>query len=194
MGLVLVTAPATEPVTLVEAKAHLRVDVGDDDALISGLVKGAREQFESDTRRALVTQTWDLVLDAFPAEAELKLPLPPLASVTSITYKDQDGNVLTYPAANYVVDTSELFGRIVLKSGFTWPSTTLWAAGAVLVRFVAGYGAAAAVPQGAKQAILLLVGHWYENREAVAVQPGLTAVDLPMAYDRLMWQMRALGF
>lgn len=194
MGLVLVTAPSGEPVTLAEAKAHLRVDITDDDVSIAGFIKGAREQFELDTRRALITQTWDLTLDAFPSASELELPLPPLASVTSITYKDVDGNVQTFPAASYVVDVSELFGRIVLKSGYTWPSTTLWAAGAVVVRFVAGYGAAAAVPQGAKQAILLLVAYWYENREAVAVQPGIVAVELSLAYDRLMWQLRALSF
>jgi uncharacterized phiE125 gp8 family phage protein len=189
MGLVLVTAPATEPVTLVETKAHLRVDITDDDVQIGSLVTAAREQLETDTRRALVTQTWDLVLDAFPREAKLELPLPPLASVTSITYKDADGITQTFPAGNYVVAVSEIFGRIVLKSGFTWPSTTLWSADAVAVRFVAGYGGAAAVPQTAKQAILLLVGHWYENREAVVVA-GVTAREVPMGYERLMWLLR----
>lgn len=189
MGLVLVTGPAAEPVTLAEAKAHLRVDIADDDALISSLITAARGQLEGDTRRAFVTQTWDYTLGSFPPARKLDLPLPPLASVTSITYKDAEGNVSTFPSANYVVDTSEVFGRIVLKDGYTWPSTILWPAAAVTVRFVAGYGTAAAVPQTAKQALLLLVGHWYENRETV-IAAGVLAREVPMAYERLMWQLR----
>jgi len=191
MGLMLVTPPAEEPVSLADAKAHLRVDISDDDALIATLIKAARELFENYTRRALVTQTWDLVLDAFPAERELELPRPPLQSVTSITYKEADGSVQTFPTSEYVVDTSGMFGRVVLKSASTWPSVQLWPAGAVTVRFVAGYGGASGVPQAAKHAILLMVAYWYENREAVAVQPGVIAKELPMAYERLMWQLRA---
>ncbi len=190
MGLVLVTGPAAEPVTVAEAKAQLRVDITDDDPLITSDILAAREMLERDTRRALITQTWDLVLDAFPADALLTLPLPPLSSVVSVTYKDQAGNVQTFSADNYVVDTSGLFGRIVLKDGVSWPSDTLWPAGGATVRFVAGYGDATMVPQLAKMAILLLVGHWYENREAV-IAAGVMAREVPMAYERLMWLLRA---
>ncbi len=192
MGLVLVTAPGVEPVSLAEAKSHLRVDTTDDDALITALITAAREQVENDTRRALVTQTWDYVLDAFPSGSEIVLPLPPLQSVTSITYRDKDGNSSTFDASNYVVDTAGMFGRVVLKSGVTWPSVTLYPAGAVTVRFVAGYGDAGAVPQSLKQAILLLVGHLYENREAAIM--GTIVRDLPLGYDALVWQRRALRF
>lgn len=191
MALVLVTPPAQEPVPLAEAKAHLRVDTADDDALIQALIVAAREHVEHIIRRALVTQTWDLILDAFPAD-EIMLPRPPLQSVSSITYRLQDGTVVTLDPANYVVDTKSEPGRVVLAPGRSWPSDPLYAAGAVTVRYVAGYGDPAAVPVAIKQAILLLVGHWYENREAVAV--GHTVIQLPMTVDALLWPYRVWWF
>ena len=190
MALVLATAPSEEPVTLQEAKSHLRVDAADDDALITSLITAARETVEHITRRALVTQTWDYFLDAFPSGDELALPLPPLRAVTSITYKDKDGNVSTFDASNYVVDTASEPGRVVLKSSATWPSATLWPASAVTVQFDAGYGGAADVPQAIKQGLLLLVGHLYENREAIV--PGTVLREIPMGVDALLWPYRVL--
>lgn len=107
-----------------------------------------------------MTQTWDLVLDAFPA-GEIRLPLPPLQSVTSVTYTDTDGASQTLDAGQYTVDTAN--ARIVPVS--SWPSTKAVPA-AVVIRYVCGYGAAAAVPASIKAAILLLTGDLFENREA----------------------------
>lgn len=164
------TGPTQEPVTLPEAKAQCRVDIDDDDKLISSYIVSARRTAELIARRAFITQTIDLVMDEFPAEAELFLPCAPLQSVTHIKYTDSDGNESTFSSDSYIVDTYSEPGRVVLKTGESWPGTTLQAANGVVVRFVAGYGDDPAdVPEVYRQAIQLLVGHWYENREEVVV-------------------------
>lgn len=89
----LITAPAVEPVTVAEARAHLYVGHSDDDAIIGAFIAAAREDCEHRTQRALVTQTWERTLDGFPAA--ISLPMAPLASVTSVKYIDGDGNEQT---------------------------------------------------------------------------------------------------
>lgn len=192
MALKLYAAPSTEPVSLAEAKAQCRVDSTDDDAFITGLIAAAREMAEKVARRAFVTQTWDLVLDAWPDSDQIELPRPPLQSVMSVTYVDDDGVSATFPSSSYLVDTDSEPGRVVLKTGYTWPSATLQAANGVRVRFVAGYGAAAAVPAHLAAAIKLLVGHWYENREATAA--GDVAREVPLGVQALLTLDRNLGF
>lgn len=192
MGLTLVTGPSDEPLLAVEAKSHLRVDIADDDVLIAGLITAAREMAEMITRRALITQTWNYVMDAFPGCDRLELPLPPLQSVISITYVDSDGNSGMVSSDDYIVDTGSVPGRIVLKSGATWPGTALRAANGVTMQFVCGYEEANDVPQAIKQAMLLYIGHLYENREATVgvgnVQP------IPFGIDALLWPYRVMGF
>ena len=194
MALKLITAPATEPVTTSEAKSHLRVDTTADDTLIGTLITAARQHVENHLRRALITQTWELVTDAFPVGDVIRLPLPPLVSVTSIKYTDEDGNESTLSSAAYVVDTDSTKGRVVLKSGETWPSDTLAAANGVRVRYVAGYGEASAVPRPIRQAILLLIGTLYENRESVLVAQGVTVAQLPFGVEALLMPYRIFGW
>lgn len=194
MTLKLITAPATEPVTASEAKSHLRVDTTADDTLIGTLITAARQHVENHLRRALITQTWELVMDAFPAGDVIRLPRPPLVSVTSIKYTDEDGNESTFSSAAYVVDTDSTKGRVVLKSGETWPSDTLAAANGVRVRYVAGYGEASAVPRPIRQAILLLIGTLYENRESVLVAQGVTVAQLPFGVEALLMPYRIFGW
>lgn len=203
-----VTAPAEEPLTLAEAKAHLRVDASNEDDLIAALIVAARELAETRQRRALVTQTWDLTLDRWPygggyydrairqmgpgsplwlpntGQLPIELPRPPLQSVTSIAYVDPEGNSQTLDPSAYVVSTGTP-GRIAPAYGLTWPSIRNQI-DAVTIRYVAGYGAASAVPKATKQAILLLVGHLYENREAVAVNVGANILELPMGVEALL--------
>ena len=204
-GLTLVTAPAAEPVSLAEAKAHLRIDSADDDSLIGALITAAREAAEAHTRRALVSQTWRLTLDRFPAAplpwwdgvrqaadtpgdgGVIELPRPPLVSVTSVTVYDDADNPTVTPAASYYVDADNEPGRVVLRSGKTWPVVGRVAGGVELL-FVAGYGAASAVPQALRQGMLLLIGRLYENREAEAAPPGL-----PPAVTALWRPYRVLG-
>lgn len=185
MNLKLVTPPAVEPLTLAEVKAHLRVDSADEDSLIDGYLTAAREMCELEARRAFVTQTFDLAFDDWPVDGCLPLPRPPLQSVTSITYWTSDNVQLTMPAGDYLVDTVSEPGMVRMGYNKSWPTSTLRAGPAITVRFVAGYGLAAAVPQRYKQAILLLCGHFYENREQVAT--GVTVVQMP---DAVRWLLQ----
>src|SRR5512139_2288241 len=101
----LITAPTVEPVTTAETKSHLRVDTTADDTLIGTLITAARQDSEEYLNRALVTQTWDLYMDGFPTTTKIKVPLPPLQSITSIKYYDEDDVEATMTATDYIVDT-----------------------------------------------------------------------------------------
>lgn len=186
-GLVVSTAPTTEPLTTAEAKLHLRVDHSDEDTLIDNLIEAARNTIEARTGRALITQTLDMYLDRFPYGAEpILLPRPPLVSVTSIVYTDSDGTAnTTWTSTNYIVSTSREPGRVSLAYGVAYPAT-YYAPDVVRVRYVAGYGAASAIPEGLRAAMLLLIGHWFTNREAVVV--GTIATALPFAVEALIQQ------
>lgn len=163
-----------------------------EDGLLSGLIAAAREDCEKFQNRAFITQTWELWLDAWPSKDYIKLPLPPLQSVTSIKYYDVDDTEYTfYDSENtdYIfIDTKSEPGWVVLNYGEGWPDAMLRPANAVCVTFVAGYGAASAVPRNVKQAMLLLIGNWYENREAVVI--GTISSELPLAVDRLLTKDR----
>ena len=145
------------------------------DPILVMLIAAATKAAEAETRRALVTQTWDMSLDRFPGW-EMHVPLPPLQSVTSITYVDSDGVTQTLAADQYVVDTKSEPARITPAYGCVWPSTR-WQANAVTVRFVAGYGAAGAVPSGIKAWMALRIKTQWDNRDALNLGAG--AVSMP---------------
>jgi uncharacterized phiE125 gp8 family phage protein len=166
------------------------------DPELNALIKASRVQAEMFTRRAFVTQTWSLLLDGFPSFSTelIRLPLPPLQSISSVNYVDVNGVTPTlWAASNYIVDAPEgdyaQRGRITLAYGEVWP-VTRDIANAVTIEFIAGYGAAAAVPQGIKQAMLLMIGHWYANRESVNV--GNIVNEVPQSANALLWGYRAL--
>ena len=164
-----VTGPADEPLSLEEMKEHLRVDAADEDALIADYIAAARGAAEAYTGRAFVTQTWQAHFTGWPADGVLELPLPPLQSVAWVKYTTDAGVLKTLSASVYRVVTATEPGCIVLASNQSWPSETLDAGLPVVVQFVCGYGGAAAVPAGVKQALRWLVGHMTENREAVTM-------------------------
>jgi uncharacterized phiE125 gp8 family phage protein len=164
----LVTPPTVEPATIEELKAHLYIDHNADDALLAIYLAAARATVEEVTWRAILPQTWDLYLDAWPADGVIVLPRPPLASVTSVTYRDDENVTSTVSASVYEVDTASEPGRVLLAAGQSWPSATLAASGAIRVRFVAGWASAAVVPPMIKAATLLLAGEAYLVREAVS--------------------------
>jgi len=166
-GLTLVTAPTVEPVSSTEAKAQLRLEVSDDDTLVGTLITTARRRAEAFLNRALIHQTWDLTLDAFPDAAWITMPLPPLVSITSVKYVDTAGTTQTWATANYTVDVSRTPGRVALAYNVDWP-VTRDVVNAVTIRFVAGYGAAATdVPADLVQGIKILVAALYENRDGM---------------------------
>jgi uncharacterized phiE125 gp8 family phage protein len=184
-------APAEAVVSLAEAKAHLRVEHADEDAYIQSLVNAATSHLDGwsgTLGRALVEQTWEVTLDAFPVGA-IHLPLGDVIAVVSVVYDDTAGDEQTVPPTDYVLDNRSLDGWVVPVSGVSWPDT-LDAVNAVRVRYTAGYGAASAVPAAIKHAILMLVAHWYANREAVNVGNIITA--FPMAVDALTHPFRVL--
>ena len=187
MTIVEVTAPAAEPVSLVEAKAHLRVDISDDDAYITSLIIVARRSCERIANQKFVQQTWNLIMDGFPGSQELELPktLSPLLSVSHIKYYDDEDADTTFNASNYVVDIYSIPARIVLKSGSSWPADVLRIVNGVEVQVVVGYGDDPDVPMEYKQAMLLAVGHYYENREDVVI--GTIVTKLPRGIKDLLW-------
>ena len=177
-----VTVPASVlPVSIAEAKEHLRVEFADDDNYITALIGAAVDYVERHTRRALMPQTVLLTRDDFPDVIEP--PLPPLQSVASISYIDTEGSPQTLNPSTYDIDNVSEPGRIVSSIGNQWPSTSI-AINAVSVTFIAGYVDAASVPPQIKQAILLSIGHWYENREQVV--EGKSFSELPMGVEALL--------
>lgn len=158
------TAPATEPVTSAEAKLHCRVDHTAEDAIFTRIIKAARECAEAKMHRAFVHTTFDYSLDGFPPDDwGILLPRPPLSSVTSISYTDENGDAQTMDAAEYVVSTAHQPGRVTLAYGESWPSTYN-EADVVTIRLVAGYGAtAASVPENIKEDLLRLVYAMYHR-------------------------------
>lgn len=188
MALKLVTAPAAEPVTLDEARAHLRitdatgsVDPDAEALYLEALIVMAREMVEKHLERALITQTLDLVLDKAPSIFDV--PMPPLQSVTGVYVTDVDGQESAVDASNYYTDTGSEPGRIALSAYGSWPTHRGFAS--FRVRFVAGYGLAAAVPQTIKTAILLTVAALYADRE----HP-----ELPAAAKTLLAPYRILRY
>lgn len=185
MALKQTIAPSIEPVTLTEAKLHLRVDTTTEDTLITTLISTARQYCEGYQRRAYITQTWELWLDSFPADDRIDMPLPPLQSITSIKYYDIADVEHTMPAADYFADVKSQPGRVSLVYNKTWPAEALRPANGVCITFMVGYGlTAASVPEKAKQSILLLVAHYFENRESVSAGQ---LYEAPQAVDALLW-------
>ena len=169
MALQRITAPVLWPISLADVKAHCRVDLNDDDALLQTLLEAATEMAEQATGRALCTQTWELSLEAFPPSSNTHsqafvLTRVPLQSVTRLSFTDALGVNQDFLPADYSLNNCDDFGFSTVVPAFA----TLWPIGArdIKVRFVAGYADASAVPASIKQWIKLQVAAMYENREA----------------------------
>ncbi len=160
-NLLIVTPPAIEPVDLVEAKAHLRVDGTQDDTLIASLISGARQVAESLLGRAFITQTLRLLSDTAP-ERIFTLPRAPVQSVTHIkTYDDADV-ATTLSSSLYMLDLAD--SRISLRNNAQWPAVSR-AINGFEVQYVAGYGPAASdVPVALRRELLAHTAHLYHHR------------------------------
>jgi len=164
-GIVLVTAPAVEPVTLSEAKQQIGIPATNtnSDAIINQCLLGARQFVEDWLGRSAIETEWREAFDKFPSE--FRPMRSPLISVTSITYTDTDGDSQTVAAADYVVDVYADPGRITRAYGVAWP-TPKAQINTVLLTYKAGYGTAPSdVPKTLKQVVLMLAAHWFDTPE-----------------------------
>lgn len=171
-----------------ELKLYLRIDGSDDDSLLEGFITAARLSVEKYTNTKLIAQTWDMYLDRLPGATindsllgtggvvdgalsevfgpvkAIKLPFPPLRSVTHFKTFDNADTEYTFDSSNYIVDTSDQVGRLALRQTSTWPSTWLRTINGIQIRFICGYGGASDVPFALKQAIMEIAGIYYNSR------------------------------
>jgi len=168
MSLRLITAPTTQPVTTAEAKAWARIDTADDDAVVDSLIAATTRHIERITGIGIMTQTWEQVLDSFPADGSILLTRGPVTAITSVKYYDADSVLQTIDPANYVLDAAADPQWLVRASSYSWPAV---ASGInnVEIRFTCAV--AAADLADLKTAILMLVAFWYRDREAMGSIP-----------------------
>lgn len=187
MTAIVTTPPASEPVTLEEARAQLRLTGEAEDGLLGRLIAAARAQVERATRRALVTQGWRLYLDAWPPGRVVRLPVAPVASVETITVYDGDGMPVALDPQAYRLDGAAEPPRLKVSAGA--PAGVSGFNG-IEIDFTAGYGAGSTdVPQPLRHAVLLLAAHWFEHREAVA---DIGALGMPPGVAALLSSYRML--
>lgn len=179
------TEPSGEPISLAEAKTHLRVDHDEENGMIQILIQAAREIAEKTTNRSLITQTRTIKLDYFPRCGEFKIPYGPISSDPDdfvITYYDENEVLQTLDSDDYWLDTTSGIPRVRIKN--SWPST-FDMPNAVIIEYVAGYGTSSDVPKRIKQAMYLILGHLYENKEQVM---DTQMYELPFGADVLLNQ------
>jgi len=182
MQRILLEGPAVEPVLLAEAKAHLRLDGAAEDDLLAAMLAAARVTVETEIRAALIAQKWRALFDFWPREGVL-LPLRPVLSVEAVRAIDGAGSATVLPPADYELrlpdGTVRLVGRPLAAERFE-------------IDFTAGYGASGLdVPQPLRQAIRLLVTHWFEHR--AAAMEGEGAGPTPLGYRALVAPYRRLA-
>ena len=183
MSAILNTPPLVEPVSLSEARAHLRVTHGDDDTYISTLIKTARTSVEAQTGLGLISQAWSVFLDDWPQGGVIKIPLAPVIDVTDIkVYGDDDVAAIIDPA-HYYEDRTSRPSRIVLRGSRTWAKPAR-AANGIEILLNVGFGAtSASVPEPLREAVLQLVGRWYAMRgDGVGDEKSLLIAQLLRPY------------
>lgn len=171
MSLLKITDATAEPFELAAVKVHLHETLTDtdNDALITRLIKVARQAAEERTERTLLATTWQIQLDAFPCVIQLERP--PVVAVAWLKYIDAAGVLQTLDPAAYQVDIAKAPGRIAPAYGYHWPQTRAQTFGAVTVQYTAGYANVAAIPEQIRHWILLAITEMYENRNRSAERP-----------------------
>lgn len=194
-GLSTLHEPKSEPVSLPEASLFIRqVDEGDN-RVVERLIAAARHHVEQLTRRAFVTRTLQATFDDWPScrdfykrrdEPELILPnATPLKQIVKVEYLDLDRVTQTLATTVYQAVTNKEPGRLRRRKEQVWPDTSD-EPDAITVTYQVGYGTDDDVPDDAKTAILMLVAHWYENREAVDVSTGGTVTTVPHGFSAIV--------
>ena len=189
MALVMTSGPASEPVTVAEAKAHMRIDGTVEDVLIASLIVTSRLHVEAALDLALINQSWTLILDRWPPGPEVDIPLAPLQAVNAVKVKNSAGVPSTVSPTNYLVDLASKPPRIVWNNAARADPGV--PAGGIEIEFAAGFGASAAnVPAPLKHAVLMLTAHWYEHRDANEI--GASAARIPDAISDLIQPFRKI--
>ena len=189
MSLVMTSPPAAEPVTVADAKAHMRIDTDAEDVLIGSLILTSRLHIETALSLALITQSWTLVLDRWPRGREIDLPIAPLRSVGGVRVIDASGHATTVSDRSYLVDLAARPPRLVWNtSALPLPGR---AANGIEIDLTAGFGdSAASVPAPLKHAILMLTAHWYEHRDPREI--GQDGARIPDAVSDLIAPFRTI--
>ena len=187
MASILVRPPAAEPVTLAEAKAHLRVTHGEEDALIGALITSARRVAEAKTGLCFIAQEWTVFRDTWPEDGLFTLPLSPVLAIEDLAvHGEEEGQRAVIEPSHYVSDLASRPARLMLRGSRQWqkPGRAL---NGISITLQAGFGPAPDdVPQPLRQAVLMLVAHWYAHRGDESA-PGVTS-----AVDALLRPYRAV--
>ena len=188
MSAILLIPPAAEPWSVAEAKTFLRVEHGDDDAVIAALIAAARGHVEALSRRALLVQRWRCVLDAWPANGRIDPRVGPLRSLIAARVYDQGNNAHAIDTGSFVIDAA---ANIIASPCWALPLPGRGTAG-IELDIELGYGTNAGdVPGPLRHAIRLLVAHWYENRGLAAI--GGDVAMLPAGLGSLVAPFRMLS-
>jgi uncharacterized phiE125 gp8 family phage protein len=181
--------PAAEPVTVADAKAHMRIDTDAEDVLIGSLLLTSRLHIETALSLALITQSWTMTLDRWPSARQLDLPLAPLRSIDEVRVKDARGDATEVPEQNYLVDLASRPPRLVWNN--CAPPLPGLAAKGIEIDLTAGFGDTAdTVPAPLKHAILMLAAHWYEHRDPQEI--GAAGARIPDAVGDLINPFRTI--
>ena len=187
----LLAGPSVEPVTLAQAKVFVRVDDTVEDGFISTLVTAARLHIEGTTGRAMISQSWRVVCDDWPPDRAIILPVAPLISITAINVYENDGTPTSLSLAQFQPETKTAPARIFVPASISGVPAMREHNG-IEIDYVAGFGPAGDdVPGDLRQALLSLVGYWFEHRDAVVIA-GSGAV-VPPGFDRLVAAYRSIG-
>lgn len=185
----LITDVSTELVSLAELKTHLRIDVTDEDSYLPALITAAREYCEQFTGRTIGTKTLEGILNDFPCDY-IDLYESPIQSITSVKYTDADGDETTWDSSYYISNLDVIPEKIYPAYGLTFPAFVPYPSGAVRIRYQAGH-TSANLPESIKQAILLVAGDLYENREATSEK---RVYELPFSVKALLMPYRVRWF
>lgn len=189
MSLVMTIPPAVEPVSVADAKAHMRIDGDGEDVLIASLLLTSRLHIEVALSLALITQSWTMTLDRWPAGRDVELPLTPLRSVDEVRAKNAAGVAIAVPAEGYLVDLASRPSRLVWNN--MAPPVPRVRTNGIEIDMTAGFGSTGdSVPAPLKHAILMLTAHWYEHRDPGEI--GSADARIPDAVSALINPFRTI--
>jgi uncharacterized phiE125 gp8 family phage protein len=189
MGLIRITEPTAEPLTLQEAKDWVRESTNDNDSLLTALITVARQEAENRCGRAIALARFRLTLDEFPPQIDLPYPL--VRQIISLSYREPDGNLAVLDAAGYVLDNGNYTSNWVYPAqNYEWPET--WdEPNGVIVEFEAGFDNQA-VPENLKLWMKLAIGAWYDVRAGMDLSPlPMNTYTLPDPFfEHLLWSWK----